>query len=380
MRSDILNILIFSVSIGNGHDQVAHTIRNEFLSADSSNSVKIINTISLISPLLDKVILDSYLNILKFYPKAWGKIYEKTNKLDPIIDINEITNKLLSTVWFKKPTLKFEPDIIFCTHSFPASIISNLKEKKLINCPIITIITDYNIHSSYINDYTDYYVIPHENLIYAMEDFGVSPQKVLPLGIPIKKEFSFYMERNKLIEKLNLMNSQTILVMGGGLGLGSINRIVKELDRKLENVQIIAVAGRNERLEVKLKNMNTKNHLVVYGFVNNMHELIEISDVVITKPGGVTAAEVLSREKPLIMFAPIPGQESDNAEFLLNNGVAATTSDIAKIPPLINQILKYQVRIESIKKLSAYLKKPNSAVDIVNFVTQKYGKKPSLKQ
>ncbi|MPM89097.1 Processive diacylglycerol beta-glucosyltransferase [bioreactor metagenome] len=162
--------------------------------------------------------------------------------------------------------------------------------------------------------------------------------------------------------------------MGGGLGLGSINRIVKELDRKLSNIQIIAVAGRNERLEVKLKNLDTKNLLVVYGFANNMHELIEVSDLVITKPGGVTTAEVLSREKPLIIFSPIPGQESDNAEFLLNSGVAATTSDVGKIPPLINQILNHEVRIESMKKLSSCLKKPYSAVDMVNFVTKTYKK------
>ncbi|MCQ1531000.1 MGDG synthase family glycosyltransferase [Lutispora saccharofermentans] len=368
-----MNILIFSVSIGNGHDQVAHTIRNEFISADPENSVKIINTISLISPLLDKVILDSYLNILKFYPKAWGKIYEKTNKLDPIIDINEIANKLV-TVWFKKPTVNFEPDVIFCTHSFPASIISNLKEKKIINCPLITIITDYNIHSSYINDHTDYYVVPHESLVYAMKDFGVPSNKVLPFGIPIRREFSFTIDRKKLIEDLKLADKKTILVMGGGLGLGSINRIVKELDKKLSNIQIIAVAGRNERLEVKLKNLDTKNHLVVYGFASNMHELIEVSDLVITKPGGVTTAEVLSREKPLIIFSPIPGQESDNAEFLLNSGVAATSSDVMKIPPLINQILNHEVRIESMKKLSACLKKPYSAADIVNFVTKTYKK------
>ncbi|SHJ12251.1 MGDG synthase family glycosyltransferase [Lutispora thermophila] len=368
-----MNILIFSVSIGNGHDQVAHTIRNEFLSADPENNVRIINTISLISPLLDKVILDSYLNIIKFYPKAWGKIYEKTNKLDPIIDINEITNKLLSTVWLRKPKVSFEPDIVFCTHSFPSSIVSNLKEKGKIKCPLVTIVTDFNIHSSYINDNTDYYVIPHEDLIYVMENFGVSSDKVLPFGIPIRREFSLTLDRTDILQKLKLQDKRTILVMGGGLGLGSINRIVKELDRKLKNIQIIAIAGHNEKLENKLKSLDTKNDLVVYGFINNIHELIEVSDIIITKPGGVTVAEVLSREKPLIIFSPIPGQESDNAEFLLNNGVAATTSDIEKIPLLINQILNNEIRIDSMKKLSAYLKKPYSAKNIIDFVIKTYG-------
>lgn len=367
----LLNILIFSVSIGNGHDQVAHTIKDAFIAANPSNKVKIINTISLISPLLDKVILDSYLNILKFYPRAWGKIYEKTNKLDPIIDINDITNKITSSR-LKKPTLNFEPDIIFCTHSFPASIITNLKEKRIINCPLITIVTDYNIHSTYINDYTDYYVIHHESLMPNMEAFGVQKEKILPFGIPIKMDFSTPLDKKQILYNLGLKNKKNILVMGGGLGLGAINGIVNELDKKLKDIQIIAIAGRNERLEAKLKNLRTANDLKVYGFINNVHELMEISDCIITKPGGVTCAEILAKQKPLIIFSPLPGQESDNAEFLLNYGVAVTASGIRKIPLLINQILNLEVKINSMKEISSYLKKPNATLDLINFVTKKY--------
>lgn len=366
-----MNSLIFSVSIGNGHDQVAHTIKNALLMTNPNNKVKIVNTISLISPLLDKVILDSYLNILKFYPKAWGKIYEKTNKLDPIIDINDIANKLISSK-FKKSTLIFEPDIIFCTHSFPASIIAALKEKKIINCPLITLITDYNIHSTYINDYTDFYIIPHEGLLYKIAAYGVPKEKVLPIGIPIKQDFYMPLNRKEILNNLNLEDKRTILVMGGGLGLGSINGIVRELDRKLENIQILAIAGRNQRLESKLKSLSTVNDLKVYGFINNVHELMEISDCIITKPGGVTCAEILSKQKPLIIFSPLPGQESDNTEFLLNYGAAVTASSVNKIPPLISLILNLQVKINSMKEISSYLKKPNATQDLITFITKTY--------
>lgn len=176
------------------------------------------------------------------------------------------------------------------------------------------------------------------------------------------------LNKDELIEKLSLKNIKTVIVMGGGLGLGSINKIVKEIDKKFDDIQIIAIAGRNKKLEMKLRNLDTKNNLIVYGFINNIHELIEVSDIVITKPGGVTIAEVLCREKPIIIFSPIPGQESDNAEFLLNNGVAATTSEVTKIPQLINQILDNDIRKESMRKLSAYLKKPYSAKNLAEFV------------
>jgi processive 1,2-diacylglycerol beta-glucosyltransferase len=85
----------------------------------------------------------------------------------------------------RKTTINFNPDIIICTHSFPAAIISRLRQKKRIECPLVTVVTDFNIHSSYINDNTDYYVIAHEYLTYIMESFGVPKEKVLPFGIPI---------------------------------------------------------------------------------------------------------------------------------------------------------------------------------------------------
>lgn len=369
-----MNILIFSVSIGNGHDQVANTLRNEFIRADNSNRVKIVNTIKFISPILDKVILDSYLNILKFYPKAWGKIYEKTNKLDPIIDINDITNRLITSK-LQKSITSFVPDVIICTHSFPSSIISNLKQKKMREFPLFSIITDYNIHSSYINDNTDYYVIPHENLSYVMEEYGVDNSRILPFGIPIRKEFTYHTEKETIRNRFSLEDKKTILVMGGGLGLGEIYNIVSELDKKLHDVQIIAIAGRNARLEQKLKAMATKNKLVVFGYINEVHELMEVSDLIITKPGGVTTAEIISKQKPLVIFSPLPGQEYENAEFLLNSGIAVATSEVKKIPILINQILKFDVRLKSIYEITGYLKKPNAASDTVKFILDKYSER-----
>ncbi len=366
-----MNILIFSVSIGNGHDQVAHTLRNEIIAANNKARVKIINSLNFISPILDKVILDSYMNILRFYPKAWGVLYEKTNKLDPVIDVNDITNKLMTSK-LRKTIVNFNPDAIICTHSFPSSIISSMKQKKLPNYPLITVITDFNIHSSYINEGTNKYVIAHENLAYALESYGVNKDRILPLGIPIKREFSVPLERSEVQKKLQLENKKTILVMGGGLGLGAINNIVKELDSYFNDIQILAIAGRNHRLEQKLKSMSTKNKFIVYGFISNIHELMEASDCIISKPGGVTTAEMLCKQKPLVIFSPLPGQEYENTEYLMNEGVAVSASDIKKIPILINQVLNSDSRLRCMRELIKGLKKPYAATDLVRHIIENY--------
>jgi processive 1,2-diacylglycerol beta-glucosyltransferase len=138
------------------------------------------------------------------------------------------------------------------------------------------------------------------------------------------------------------------------------------------DVQIIAVAGRNLRLESKLKSLDTINKLVVYGFINNIHELMEVSDCIITKPGGVTTAEILCKQKPLVIFSPLPGQENENAEFLLNSGAAVATSDVNKIPVLINQIFSSQTRLRCFRDMTGELKKPDASAKLVKFLTAKY--------
>lgn len=371
-----MNVLIFYVSIGNGHNQVAHTLKNSFITANSNNIVKVINILNLINPILDKFILDSYLKILRFYPKAWGKIYNKTNRLHPIVDINDITNKIISSK-LKKFILDFHPDVIFCTHSFSSSIIAGLKEKKAVDSPLITLITDYNIHSSYINDYTDYYVIAHENLIPCIELHGVKSNQILPFGIPIKPDFSIKLNKKDILDKLSIKDKTTILVMGGGLGLGSIFRIVNELDNSYRNIQILVITGHNYALYKKLKSIKTVNELKIFGFIPNVHELMEICDCIITKPGGVTCAEIFSKSKPLIIYSPFPGQESDNTSYLLNYGVAVIAHDVKAISHLINMVLNAEMKKESIKKFSAYLYKPNAVADLVKFTTKKYSKTQS---
>ncbi len=366
-----MNIIIFSVSIGNGHDQVANTLRNEIIRQNNNAKVKIINTINLLSPILDKVILDSYLNILKFYPKAWGTIYARTDKVNPLIDINDIANKLISSK-LRKSINNFNPNAIICTHSFPSSIISALKQRDMIECPLISTITDFTIHSSWINAETDYYVIAHENLSYLAEMYHIPSSKILPYGIPVRPDFSKMLNHDEILSKLDLSNKRTILVMGGGLGLGAINNIVKELDNKFDDIQILAVAGRNNRLEAKLKSLKTNNRLMIYGFISNIHELMEISDCIISKPGGVTTAEILCKKKPLVIFSPLPGQESENTEYLLNSGVAVTANDIKKIPPLIKQILNFEPRLRSIQQISDFLCKPNAAYDTVKYIIDNY--------
>jgi len=366
-----MNVLIFSVSIGNGHDQVAHTLSQEFLQKVPSCRVKVKNTLKLLNPLLDKVLLESYMNIIRFYPKAWGALYDRSNSKESLIDINDISSTLFKGR-LKKEIDEFKPSVIICTHPFPSAIMANLKSKGKITTPIVTIVTDYNVHISYLNENVDHFVIASEYLSNELIEFGIAPTRILPFGIPIRKEFSMKCDGDEIRQRLKLSSKKTILVMGGGLGLGEISKVVTKTDAMLEDIQIIAVAGKNPKLEKKLRALKLKNDFKVYGFASNIHELMEISDCVISKPGGITSAEILAKKKPLIIFSPLPGQEFENTEFLMNSGTALNTDNLNRIPILVKQLFTSKKRLNCIQEMAEEVARPNAANEVVDYLVKLY--------
>ncbi|WP_199872996.1 glycosyltransferase [Inediibacterium massiliense] len=154
--------------------------------------------------------------------------------------------------------------------------------------------------------------------------------------------------------------------MGGGLGLGMSEAISDLLSYPLD-LQILVVTGKNEELYYDIKNLNLPN-VAVFGFIDNIHELMSVSDLIITKPGGITVTEALIKELPIIVTSKLPGQEERNTEFILNNGIGmiATSSNtlISCLSLLKEDIHKYNIYKENMRKI----KKPYAAKDIANFL------------
>lgn len=362
-----LKVLFFSVSIGAGHDLAAQALAAKFKETVPEATIEIVDTFKYINPVLNKVVAGSYMETLKFTPKVWGYLYEQAEEGERMIDLGQIMNKLLSRK-LEELLNQFEPDVIICSHAFPCGIISALKEKNSLNIPLVAVITDYTIHSFWLHPYVNAYIIPSEGLKYPMLQQGIAEKLIQPKGIPIRNEFGLSMDKKQIRTELGLENKTTILVMGGGLGLGSIPEIVHTLGNCGMDLQVMVIAGSNVKLEEKLKQMKTKNKLLVYGYIDFVAKLMAGADLIITKPGGLTTAEVLATGLPMVIVAPLPGQEDRNTEFLLNSGVAAKVRKVEHLPPLISQILENPLRLKHMEEMAECLGKPEAAKETVDFI------------
>lgn len=375
-----LKVLIFSISIGSGHDSVANALAQEIKTQSPDSQVLIVDTFKYINPILNKVVVGSYMETIKFTPKVWGYLYDQAEDGERLVDIGQILSKLLSPK-LDQLLMDFKPDVLMCSHAFPVGILSVLKTKKNLKQPLVACITDYTVHSFWIHPQVDLFVIPEEDLTYRFLEEKVDLNKVKPHGIPIRPQFLEVPTKKEIRRKLGLSAKQTILVMGGGLGLGKIEAVVNELLSE-SDLQIMVITGSNVRLKDNLELLQKDNRLHVFGFVENVAELMAAADMIVTKPGGITCAEALAMELPLIIISPLPGQEDRNTDYLINKGVAIKIRKVEHLVRELNSLCNNPLRLRHMKEMAIYLKKPDAALKTIkdawklveNIKTSGYGK------
>lgn len=370
-----MKVLFLAAATGAGHLKAAKALSEYIQQTDKSAKTLIIDTLKYANPIIDKLIVKTYINTLKTTPRIYGKLYNMTEEKDLIGDnINDLSNGVNKLFSFKiKRLIKdFMPDIIVCTHPFSLHMVLGVREKLDRNIPIVSIITDYAVHPLWIREGVDAYIIPHEFLINDALNKGIEQDKIYPFGIPVESKFLMKSNRMDVLEKFNLEDKLTLLIMGGSLGIGEIESIFIKLIKSSRPLQIIVVTGTNKKLKAHLEeysnNIYGNKNIVILSYVNEVNELMEISDMIITKPGGLTVSESLIKELPICIMSPIPGQEEKNADFLTNCGVAARIREHDSIDSFLCQVVDNNIRVESMKKIAKILAKPNSCKDIYSLM------------
>jgi len=219
-----------------------------------------------------------------------------------------------------------QPDCIISTHPFSSQMVSYLKRKGKVNCKLATVMTDFASHEQWLigHEYVQFFFVSNDSIKSELYNYGIEKNKIHVTGIPVSDRFFEKFDKSKIYSEFNLNpNKKVILFFGGGeFGLGK-ERTVQILDSLITNVpnyQIVAIAGKNEKMKKRFENLVTKlnahDKVRILEFTDKVPELMSISSLVVTKPGGLTSTESLVSHLPMLIIDPIPGQEEQNAEFL----------------------------------------------------------------
>ncbi|QJW47959.1 glycosyltransferase [bacterium BFN5] len=335
-------ILFISAPIGSGHIRAAEAVSKAVTRLRPDITTRLVNVFDFFSQFFGQALLRTYLKVLGVFPRAYGTMYDWGNTSKIALLGRQVISRFLAHRMVRY-IQEYQPTLIVCTHATPAGLIAYLVKQKMIIIPTIAVVTDFVVHRLWVYDEIDHYFVASEELRHVLEQYQVSKTRSRALGIPIDSVFAQPYNKQDIMTKLGVVEAfKTVLIMGGGEGVLPMAEIIMSLDRIYPSLQVIAVTGNNKKLFQQLQELqaHVTYKLKVLAFVNNIHELMAISDVLISKPGGMTSAEALSMGLPMIIYRPIPGQEEGNTKFLLEKNVAFRADSVEDLVILLNDLLE----------------------------------------
>lgn len=328
------NILVTSVSAGAGHVRAAQAVESYLKS--SFNQVEHHDLMTFSKSWFKSIYADKYLDLVNHCPSLWKILYNLSDK--PSLNINFKFRRWVeyqSHHRFFDYVKTFAPKAIISTHFMPPEILLRLKEKKLIDFKIFVVVTDFDVHYLWTHAKADHYFVAGNMAKEKLIKYGIEERNITISGIPIASHFfnTYALEYiNSLHAKWQTNNNKKkVLLMAGGAGVTALDKIAKEVLSERNDIQFIALAGKNKKLLEKLKIIEKSypDNLIAMGFTDKVHELMAISDLVMTKPGGLSTSECLAMNKPMVLVDPIPGQEEHNVIYLESLGVAKAATNIS---------------------------------------------------
>jgi processive 1,2-diacylglycerol beta-glucosyltransferase len=366
-------ILLLSVSAGAGHMRAAEALRACAASHPDGVEAMHLDVLDFVPAAFKALYADFYIKLVSHQPALWSYLYQKSDHASPR-SFGERIRRAVERLNCRALNAEIErhhADAIICTHFLPAELLSREQRLGHLHTPVWVQVTDFDLHRLWVVPGMRGYFAANDEIAVRMTERGLPPASVHVSGIPVMPAFSERLDRAMCAQEIGLDPKRTtFLMMSGGAGLGALDTLAARLLRMGGDFQLIALAGRNDALLASLRELATAypGRLHVSGFTPHVERLMACSDLVITKPGGLTTSECLATHLPMIVNSPIPGQEERNADFLLEHGVALKAVDAVALEYRIRMLLDDPARLAAMRNRIAPLARPHAARFVLDTV------------
>ncbi|MBS0583666.1 MAG: galactosyldiacylglycerol synthase [Proteobacteria bacterium] len=370
-------LLILSVSAGNGHVRAAQALEATARTLPDAPEVAHLDAMDFVAAGFRKMYTDGYIRLINEHPAIWEQVHRKTDTTPHGAASQRLRRGIerLSSGALRREVRKRRPDAVICTHFLPAELLKREAEQGHLPCPIWLQVTDYDLHNMWlVPDLAGYFAATNE-VAFRMRARGLRADRLHVTGIPVMPAFaqpdSAELDRGACVRELGLDPSRRmILIVAGGAGVGDLPTLVQRVLGLAGDFQIVAVAGRNAEAKQKLDALAAQHprRLLALGFTDRMHKLMAASDLVVTKPGGLTVSECLAIGRPMLLISPIPGQEEHNAGYLMEEGAAWLAYDTIGVEYKIARLMTEPATLAAMAARSRALGKPQAARAVLDRV------------
>ena len=361
-------VLLMHITTSSGHHRASRAIEQTVTSLDPRASIVNLDAFQYTSRFVRWAVTRTYTSLIRHQPDIWEYLYDNPSVHRRVQYFRALLHRyqaaklarLLDTV---------RPDVIACTQAYPCGMVADFKKHHGLSVPLVGVLTDYAPHLYWFHDTVDVYVVPSEPVKRRFVTRGISPERVQVLGIPIDPRFAEPVDRETAARRFGLeLCRPIILIMGGGGGFGHLREIVLNLDFLPEVCQFVVAAGTNRSLLAWLRSQRFRHRVLALGYTEELPQLMGISTLLVSKPGGLTTSEALTKHLPLVIVNPIPGQEAYNARFLLSQGAAVQASSSATVRQTVRDLLDNPERLDALRRCNAELAHPAAALDIATLL------------
>ncbi|HEY8668321.1 MAG TPA: glycosyltransferase [Tepidisphaeraceae bacterium] len=369
-------VLVLSASVGAGHVRAAQAVELALRQTPGVAEVRNIDVLSLTNAAFRRLYGSAYLDLVNKAPHVLGYVYDlldrprrPRSKRDRLrlmvekINLSKFCDLLECQHW----------DVIVNTHFLPAEIIASLRRQRTIHTRQMTVTTDFETHRLWVNQPTERYCTATEEGRRYLAAFGVPAELITVTGIPIHPVFAQSKRREECLARQGLKGDRPIVLqLAGGFGVGPIEKLFAGVISLPMPLEVVVVAGKNAKLKRQLEAVDVpKRHRVkVLGFTDQMDELMVCADVVMSKPGGLTTSEVLARGAAMVIVNPIPGQESRNSDYLLENGAAIKVNNVATLAYKLGRLLEDPQALRRLKENARRIARPRAAFDVAKLAME----------
>ncbi|MFC4076640.1 MGDG synthase family glycosyltransferase [Salinithrix halophila] len=365
-------VLILTETIGgNGHFRAAQALAKALDHEAPSVAVDISCGLPHFSRQLEGVVRKVYLNTLQYAPGLWGAAYSREE------EISEALRDHLSKVISRKLQdylEQIQPQVVICTHAFCLGAAGLVKEKLTHPFRLGASITDFDVNGFWVHPAVDFYLVAHQNVEEKLhQKYGVPLERIYRTGIPIDPDFAKDRPSKEEVREQKGIKPDpfTIMLMGGGVGLGPLERAITQFQADMPESQLLVITGKNKSLLERLTaRFGESENIHLFGYVHGMADWMGAADLIVTKPGGLTSSECLAAGLPMLICRPIPGQEERNSRFLIQQRVALRQDCPGAIPQHIHPLMQAPKRWEEMSLRARQLGKPHSARDAVKIILQ----------
>ncbi|UPG93181.1 MGDG synthase family glycosyltransferase [Luteibacter aegosomatissinici] len=375
-------ILLLSVSAGAGHVRAADALEAT-ISALAAQGGQVealhLDVMDFVPSSFRRIYADFYLGLITRYPRLWGMLYRITDdaRPDAVVQRMRRTIERLNTRRLRAAIADFAPDAIVCTHFLPAEMLARQIRKGRVSAPVYLQVTDFDLHRMWLVPGMSGYFAGSPEIAHRMHAVGLPAERVHTTGIPVMPAFAERHDRSVLAHRFGMDPTRpAYLVMGGGAGVGALDELADTLLSAGGDFQLVVLAGRNEDMLGRLRRLAAGKHagrLFPQGYTRHVEQLMACCDLAITKPGGLTTSECLAMGLPMIVNAPIPGQEERNADYLLEQGAAWKAIDAVALAWRIQALRADPAHLAAMAARARAIGRPHAARDVVDIVLAQLG-------